>query len=162
MPHPYKYSLVPYIVISSMIEVYLHVLQDNSTNTDDLCAVVQDEGSVPINDGYEVDDGGETEKYDSDPINDGYEVDDGDENETYDSDATTLDLEITPRSSTQFNVGTSGESSTSFESVYETDPDYSGPPPQSQPCQKHGVSYVPAGLRRKLIKKRKLNFDNCQ
>ena len=71
----------------------------------------------------------------------------------HDSDATTLDLEITPRSSTQFNVGASGENSTSFESVYETDPDYSAPPPQSQPCQKHGVSYVPAGMRRKLIKK---------
>ena len=50
----------------SMIEVYLHVLQDNSTDTDDLCDVVQDEGSVPINDGYEVDDGGENETYDSD------------------------------------------------------------------------------------------------
>ena len=78
----------------SMIEVYLHILQDNSTDTDDLCDVVQDEGSVPINDGYEVDDGGENETYDSDPINDGYEVDDGGETEAYDSDATTLDLHL--------------------------------------------------------------------
>ena len=52
-------------------------------------------------------------------------------------------------------------STNSYESTYETDPDYSGPLPQSQPCDKHGVKYVPAGMRRVYVKKRKLDFDSC-
>ena len=40
------------------------------------------------------------------------------------------------------------------------DPEYSGTPPQSQPCDKHGVKYVPRGMRRVLVKKRKLEFDD--
>ena len=56
----------------------------------------------------------------------------------------------------------SGGLSTSWESSYETDPDYSRPPPQSQPCNKHGVKvkYIPAGMRRVYIKKRKLDFES--
>ena len=76
-----------------------------------------------------------------------------------DSDATTLDLQISPQPSVMVNVGDESDGSTSLESVYEMDPDYSGPPPQSQPCQKHGVTYVPVGMRRTYVKKRKLNFD---
>jgi hypothetical protein len=81
-----------------------------------------------------------------------------------DSDATTLDLQMSPPRAPSGKVtpGDNSDSSTSLESVYEMDPDYSGPFPQSQPCQKHGVTYVPAGMRRKYVKKRKLNFDNCK
>lgn len=54
----------------------------------------------------------------------------------------------------------SGGTTSSYESSYEMDPDYSGPLPQSQPCDKHGVKYVPAGMRRVYVKKRKLEFDS--
>ena len=78
-----------------------------------------------------------------------------------DSDAT-VDLQMSPPPSVEITPGDNSDGSTSLESVYEVDPDYSGPPPQSQPCQKHGVTYVPAGMRRTYVKKRKLNFDDCK
>ena len=113
-------------------------LQDESTDTNDLYSVVQDEVHHNAS-RHEASNHGES------PSND--------------SDATTIDLEMTPWSAAQLNVGS--DTSTSLESVYEPDPDYSGPPPQSQPCQKHGVFYAPAGMRRRLVKKRKLNFNDC-
>ena len=76
-----------------------------------------------------------------------------------DSDATTIDLQISPKQYVEHNNGES-DGSTSLESVYEVDSDYSGPPPQSQPCQKCGVCYLPEGWRRTYVKRRKLNFDN--
>lgn len=74
-----------------------------------------------------------------------------------DSDATTLDLEMSPQQTLDVNAGDSDSSS--LESIYEMDPDYSGPPPQSQPCQKHGIYYVPVGMRRRCVKKKKVKFD---
>ena len=47
-------------------------------------------------------------------------------------------------------------SSTELESDYETDPDCpEGVIPQTQPCMKNGISYVPYGLRKVYQKKRK-------
>ena len=50
--------------------------------------------------------------------NDEDEVDGG-KIEIYDSNATTLDLEITPRSSSQLNIGIGGESSISLDRLWD-------------------------------------------
>ena len=78
----------------------------------------------------------------------------------YDSDATTLDLEMTPKQTLSVsecnNPGPGSNSSTSMETVYNTDPDYSGPCPQSQLCQRRGISNTPLGWKKTYQKKRKL------
>lgn len=56
--------------------------------------------------------------------------------------------------------GQSDASSTSVETVYEVDPDYTGPIAQSQPCQKRGISYTPTGWKKTYQKRRKLNMDD--
>ena len=79
------------------------------------------------------------------------------------SDASTVEYRYswTPHSTPQQPTQIESEGSTSsYESEYEMDPEYSGTPPQSQPCDKHGVKYVPRGMRRVLVKKRKLEFDD--
>ena len=53
----------------------------------------------------------------------------------------------------------SAASSTSVETVYEVDSDYSGVA-QTQPCYKNGIHYTPLGLKKTYQKKRKLNFDS--
>ena len=71
-----------------------------------------------------------------------------------DSDETTLDLQISPPPSVEITPGDSSDVMVQHRcKVCEMDPDYSAPIPQSQPCQKHGVTYVPAGMRRTYVKK---------
>ena len=126
----------------TMVSIIMGIIitQDKATSTKDLC-----DAATSTEKGHEHN---SDTKHHSDPADD-------------DSDATTLDLQISPPPSVEITPGDSSDGSTSMESVYEMDPDYSGPIPQSQPCQKHGVTYVPAGMRRTYVKKRKLNFDNC-
>ena len=53
---------------------------------------------------------------------------------------------------------TGSGSSTELESDYETDPDCpEGVIPQTQPCIKNGIQYIPHGLRKVYRKKRRLN-----
>ena len=79
--------------------------------------------------------------------------------EDYDSDAT-VGLDMTPKKQSDYAV--SDGSSTSVETVYDLDPDYTGPVPQSQPCQKRGICYTPEGWKKTYQKKRKLaaEFDD--
>lgn len=98
------------------------------------------------------------------------------ESKDYDSDATigletpelfkSADMNVTPQSSKSPEITNSVSSDGSLESVYEMDPEYDGPPPQSQPSLKHGITYIPNGMRvryvKKNVKKRKLTFDDCQ
>lgn len=80
---------------------------------------------------------------------------------TPNSQASTIEYSQTPHRShgASQQPTQSGGSTTSYESEYEIDPNYTGPPPQSQPCSKHGVMYVPRGMRRVLVKKRKLQLE---
>ena len=73
----------------------------------------------------------------------------------YDSDATVLYK--TPEPEDRGTPGSSG--STSVESTYIMDPDYSGPGPQSQPCMRRGICYTPLGMKKIYVKKRKLDFS---
>ena len=53
---------------------------------------------------------------------------------------------------------TASGSSTELESDYETDPDCpEGVIPQTQPCIKNGIHYIPHGLRKVYRKRRRLN-----
>lgn len=71
-------------------------------------------------------------------------------------------LNITPGRPSKSPDREESDGSTSLESVFEVDPDYDGPPAQSQPCHKRGITYLPEGWRVSYVKKRKLNFDDCQ
>jgi hypothetical protein len=73
------------------------------------------------------------------------------EGDGYDSDATVLYK--TPECGSPGSIG-----STSVESTYIMDPDYSGPGPQSQPCMRCGICYTPIGMTI-YVKQRKLDYS---
>ena len=91
------------------------ITQDKATSMEDSCDTAT---STDLEEGHEHN--SDTEHH-SDPADD-------------DSDPTTLDLQISPPPSVDITPGGNSDGSTSLESVYEMDPDYSGPFPQSQPC----------------------------
>ena len=65
-----------------------------------------------------------------------------------DSDATTLgDLDTS--------------SDRSYIDQYELDPTYEGPAYPSQPCSKHGASYKPPGWKKRMVKRKKLDFEHA-
>ena len=73
----------------------------------------------------------------------------------YDSDVTRLD---TPTKADKHDLELESDTSSdgSYIETYTSDPSYTGPAYQSQPCGKHGASYTPPGWKRILIKRKKL------
>ena len=72
----------------------------------------------------------------------------------YDSDATRLNNPTNADKHDAIDLELESDTSSdgSYIETYASDPSYTGPAYQSQPCGKHGASYTPPGWKRILIK----------